>query len=272
VSSGRRSRLIWPARERWTGDTFWLSAGQRALLFYIRAQIAHGRHELTIDELARAAGIDRSNVSRGLDRLASLALIGRRSSRGCMGRTIVWRPSRRRALAERSKRATWRRHQPRANVATSIPFGGYLSRERWRTAASNGDREAVRRLTPPRTLYGRCAAGHRARLSRWRWRRWPTTDRAELRTFEGLWVGRCRRCGASVQVSDRVTIPSVPATWTRAGELLAATPLRQRRQPEAQRRAVRAVGPLVYDDNDGWRVTPAPASDDQEQAGETGDK
>jgi hypothetical protein len=212
MTNGRRSRLIWPAR---THDerTVWLSSGQRSLLFYLRAEMGHGRHAFSHEQLSKAAGIHPSNVTRGLDRLASLGVIGRRSSRGCLGRTIVW--------DRRHRAATRRPANRRANVATSTPYGGFITRERWRSLVAAGDDRAVRRLTPPRTLYGRCAAGHRARLTRWAFRRWPGANRTELRTFEGVWVGDCRRCGERVRLTDRITVPA-PAggqSWQRAGTI-----------------------------------------------------
>lgn len=221
--NGRRSRLIWPARERWTGNQVWLSSGQRALLFYLRGQLAAGRHEFRIDDLARITGLDRSNVSRGLDRLASLSLIGRRSTRGCMGRTIVWNVGRRRAWTEAQTAALRFRRpiNPRGNVATSNPFGVYLSREGWQTAIRNGQDRAVRRLTPPRTLYGRCAARHRVRLTRWTFRRTPGDRPGVVRSFEGVWLGKCRRCGERVRLADSVTVPAPSRPgWESAGAVL----------------------------------------------------
>lgn len=212
--SGRRSRLIWPARSS-SEQTVWLSSGQRSLLFYLRAEMSHGRHVFSHEQLSRAAGIHPSNVTRGLDRLASLGVIGRRSSRGCLGRTIVW--DRRRRAAARRPRSL------RANVATSTPFGGYLSREGWHRAVSTGEDRAVRRLTPPRMLYGRCAAGHRTRLERWTFRRWPGGDRTVLRSFEGVWRGFCRRCQERVTLADRITVPAPSAVGpVRAGVVLDA--------------------------------------------------
>jgi hypothetical protein len=183
------SALSWPKRERWSGQTYWLSSGQRSLLFWLESRMAKGHHSFTLDLAAAAVGIDRSTVSRALDRLASLSLIGRRSTRGRLGRTVTWRIGRTRALAERASRAA----QPVRNVATSTPYGGYLSREAL-AERSGGVRSGVgsaRRLAPPRLLYARCPAGHRVRLSRWQLRRSPDGSRVD-----GTWKGWCRRCGA----------------------------------------------------------------------------
>ncbi len=183
------SALSWPKRERWTGQTYWLSAGQRSLLFWLEARMARGWHTFTLDDASAAVGVDRSNISRGLDRLASLSLIGRRSRPGRGHRTVVWRIHKNRALAERARRAA-----PDAgrNVATSTPYGGYLSREALASAPGGSGRGSgsARRLAPPRLLYARCPAGHRVRLARWSVRRFPD-GRAD-----GTWTGWCRRCAS----------------------------------------------------------------------------
>lgn len=222
MSSGRKARVFWPARAPWTNDTVWLTTGRRALLFYLRGQLAHGRHEFRLAHLAEVSGIDRSNVQRALDQFAWLGLIGRRSTRGRNGRTMVWNIGRRRAWAEAQVRALrYRRPVTSAkNVATSTPFGGYLSRERWRAAVGAGEDRAVRRLTPPRTLYGRCAAGHRARLTRWTFRRWPGANQTIVRAFEGVWRGQCRRCGEHVRLADRIEVPATRRRWAQVGELI----------------------------------------------------
>lgn len=183
------STLSWPKRERWSGQTYWLSSGQRSLLFWLEARMAKGHHTFTLDVAAAAVGIDRSTVSRALDRLASLSLIGRRSTRGRLGRTVTWRIGQTRALAERAARAA----QPGRNVATSTPYGGYLSREALaeRSGAVRSGAGSARRLAPPRLLYARCPAGHRVRLSRWQLRRSPDGSRVD-----GTWKGWCRRCAA----------------------------------------------------------------------------
>lgn len=206
------SALAWPARERWSGQTFWLSSGQRALLSWVLARMAKGHHTFTLDQAARAVGLDRSNVSRGLDRLASLALIGRRSTRGRNGITITWRTSRTAATAAKSARRDW----PTANVATSTPFGGYLSREGFARAAREPAvrrGSARRRLSPPRLLYGRCPAGHRVRTARWTLR----VDRDES-GLHGSWRGWCRRCAQAVAHALELRWEPAPrATWVRAG-------------------------------------------------------
>lgn len=183
------SALSWPKRERWSGQTYWLSRGQRSLLFWIEARMAKGHHTFTIDQAADAVGLDRSNVSRGLDRLASLSLIGRRSRRGRGHRTVVWRIGRTRALAERAAGPP----SPTGNVATSTPYGGYLSPEALANGSGGGrgGLRSARRLTPPRLLYARCPAGHRVRLDRWQLRRSPDGSRVD-----GTWRGWCRRCGS----------------------------------------------------------------------------
>lgn len=208
----RRAALSWPARERWSGQTVWLSGGQRALLSWVLARMAKGHHQFTVDQAARAVGIDRSNVSRGLDRLASLSLIGRRSTRGRNGITTTWRTHRSAALASASARRAW----PTTNVATSTPFGGYLSREGFHRAARDPSRRrgsARGRLSPPRLLYGRCPAGHRVRTARWTLR--VDRDGAGLR---GTWKGWCRRCAEAVAQSLEVRWEPAPrGTWVRAG-------------------------------------------------------
>lgn len=210
TATARSSRLIWPVVNP-TGRTVMLSTGQRTLLLYLRGQMKRGRHRFTLLQLSRAASIDVSNVSRGLDRLASFHLVGRRSTRGRNGQTITWRVrSRLRAVTNL-----------RGKLATSIPYGRYLSAERFRASAAAGDREAVRRLAPPRMLWGRCAAGHRCRLTRWTWTRWDPRQRGELRTFAGEWRGDCRRCGAPVQLQLQVTVSEGPGRggWERAGDV-----------------------------------------------------
>lgn len=207
---GRRARLIWPVTNR-HGEQFYLSTGQRQLLMYLNGQLRRGRHAFTVDHLAGVAGIDRSNVSRGLDRLAQLELIGRRSSRGAMGRTIVW-PLRRHSRGARCFRA---------NVATTYRYAGYLTRDRWAAEVSAGVDRAVRRRSPPRMLYGRCAAGHSVRLVGHSLARWPSTNPEIARVLEGRWVGRCRRDAEVVTVSDRLLVPAVAdAGWERVGEFL----------------------------------------------------
>lgn len=192
------SALSWPKRERWSGQTYWLSSGQRSLLFWLEARMARGHHSFTLDVAAEAVGIDRSTVSRALDRLASLSLIGRRSTRGRLGRTVTWRIGQTRALAERAAA------QPMRNVATSTPYGGYLSREALaeRSGGVRSGGESARRLAPPRLLYARCPAGHRVRLSRWQLRRSPDGSRVD-----GTWKGWCRRCGAWHGESVTLEIP-----------------------------------------------------------------
>ena len=187
----RSAALSWPKRERWSGQTYWLSRGQRSLLFWIESRMAKGHHTFTLDIAAAAVGVDRSTVSRALDRLASLSLIGRRSTRGRFGRTLVWRVGKSRALAERAARSA--SPERTGNVATSTPFGGYLSREALASAAGDGRRAfgSARRLAPPRLLYARCPAGHRVRLTRWQLRRSPDGSRVD-----GTWKGWCRRCAA----------------------------------------------------------------------------
>lgn len=183
------SALSWPKRERWSGQTYWLSRGQRSLLFWIEARMARGHHTFTLDQAAEAVGVDRSTISRALDRLASLSLIGRRSRPGRGKRTVVWRIGRTRALAERARPPA----EPTGNVATSTPYGGYLSREGLKAASGDGRRGAgsARRLAPPRLLYARCPDGHRVRLSRWILRASPDGHR-----MDGTWRGWCRRCRA----------------------------------------------------------------------------
>lgn len=193
MASGRRSRLIFPIENR-HGRTVYLSSGQRSLLFYLRSRMRYGRRVFKTAQLAEVAGIDQSNVSRALDRLSQHRVIGHRATRGCLGQTIVF-PLKRRVSGSF-----------RANVATSSSFGGYLSRDRWRTEVAAGSDRAVRRLTPPRTLYGRCAAGHRTRLSRLTFRRWPSSDPAIVRSFEGVWSGTCGRCGVAVQDAIEATV------------------------------------------------------------------
>lgn len=185
----RAAALSWPKRERWSGQTYWLSRGQRSLLFWIESRMAKGHHTFTLDIAAAAVGVDRSTVSRALDRLASLSLIGRRSTRGRLGRTLVWRVGKSRALAERAARSA--SPERTGNVATSTPFGGYLSRERLAAVAADGrgGSGSARRLAPPRLLYARCPAGHRVRLTRWQLRRSPDGSRVD-----GTWKGWCRRC------------------------------------------------------------------------------
>lgn len=205
------SALVWPYRERWSGDTVWLSVGQRTLLFWIHARHAKGHHTFTLDQAARAVGIDRSNVSRGLDRLASLSLVGRRSSRGRLGITTTWKLHKARALTGRAQRSRW----PTGNVATSTPYGGYLSREGYFRAVSDPSvrRGSARRLAPPRLLYARCPAGHRVRTARWFHRRSPDGLR-----LSGSWKGWCRRCAAPVvQAVDVTWVPDPEAGWVRAG-------------------------------------------------------
>lgn len=210
-----RSRLIWPVVNP-TGRTVLLSTGQRMLLLYVRGQMKRGRHRFTLAQLARVADLDQSNVSRGLDRLASFHLVGRRSTRGRTGATITWR----------IRSRTWPAARFGLKLATTTPIGGYLTPERWRANAATGERQAERRLEPPRNLWGRCAAGHRCRLTRWSWTRYPGTSRTELRTFEGEWRGGCRRCGDAVRLSLSVTVHANQdgdraGTWERAGAIAA---------------------------------------------------
>lgn len=190
---GTPSTLAWPVRRPYTGDLVYLSAGQRHLLFWVQR-----RHRFSTVEASRVTGLDPSNVSRGLRRLASLALIGHRAYRGRNGFHVVWSIGRSRALTEAAGRLSW----PTAKVATSTPFGGYLTRERWERAARAGERDAVRRPSPPRLLYDRCPAGHRVRLARFRTEH-PGRDG---RTMAGSWTGWCRRCRADVTHSLRVTL------------------------------------------------------------------
>jgi hypothetical protein len=176
----------------------------------VRGHMKRGRHVFTIEQLSRLAGIDPSNVSRGLDRLASLEIIGRRSTRGRLGKTVTW------ALKPRTSPALRRR----SNVATTTSFGGYLTRERWLSDVKRGEDRAVRRLSPPRVLYGRCAAGHRCRLGRWKWTRIPSTDPTVARSFDGEWRGRCGRCGEHVRLTERVAVPATDhRSWERAGDI-----------------------------------------------------
>lgn len=212
------SALRWPKRERWSGQSYWLSSGQRSLLFWIESRMAKGHHTFTLDQAALAVGLDRSNISRGLDRLASLNLLGRKSRPGRGKRTVVWRIGQTRALADRAR---WASTNPARNVATSTPFGGYLSREALAVIGSNAGRGVLsaRRLSPPRLLYARCPAGHRVRLARWTLRRWPDGSR-----IDGSWKGWCRRCAAfhSVQMSlelpgdDRAGLAERRRSWANA--------------------------------------------------------
>lgn len=163
--------------------------------------MSRGWHAFTLDDAAAAVGLDRSSISRGLDRLASLSLIGRRSRPGRGHRTVVWRIGKTRALIERARRAS---AEHSGNVATSTPFGGYLSREGLAAAGGTLRRGAgsARRLTPPRLLYARCPAGHRVRLARWNLRRSPDGRRAD-----GTWTGWCRRCAAPTSTSLTMQLP-----------------------------------------------------------------
>lgn len=197
----RAAALSWPKRERWSGQTYWLSRGQRSLLFWIESRMAKGHHTFTLDIAAAAVCVDRSTVSRALDRLASLNLIGRRSTRGRLGRTVVWRIGKARALADRARSAL---PESTGNVATSTPFGGYLSRERLAANAADARNGvgSARRLSPPRLLYARCPAGHRVRLSRWQLRRSADGSRVD-----GTWKGWCRRCAAFHSESVSITVP-----------------------------------------------------------------
>lgn len=210
MRDGRLSRLIWPVTNR-HGDRFYLSTGQRQLLTFVKAQARFGRHSHTIDKLAEVAGIDRSNVSRGLDRLAQLELVGRRSTRGPLGRTIVW-------LLRSHPRGS---RCFRANVATTYHYVGYLTRTRWVDNVRRGEDRAVRRLTPPRVLYGRCAAGHSVLLIGHRLASIRSTDPTIARVLEGAWSGKCRRDAEVVTVSDRVSVPARPGSrWERVGEFM----------------------------------------------------
>jgi len=215
---GTSAALVWPARERWTGDVAWLSVGQATLLLWCRQRLAHGKHTFTIDEAATATGLNRSNVSRGLDRLSCLSLLGRKSTRGRLGRTLVWAVKKARALAERPGRLRWPHGSWHLdeNVATSTTYGGFLSREAYQTAAVTGQsRRSVRRLTPPRRLYDRCPAGHRVRVRSW----WHRLSR-DARRLDASWRGRCRRCGLDVELRLGLDLPeSPPGRWESAGTI-----------------------------------------------------
>lgn len=185
------------------GRRVWLTPGQRLLLMYVRARVLRGAGPFTLAQAADALGSSRGTISRQLDRLASLSLVGRQSRRGRGHRTLVWLPGARRARMEWA-RPTWR------NVATATPYGGYLSASRYREriaprpagggtppaaagGAPNASRAALTRRfsTPPVVLWGQCPGGHRFPLRR---RRYALSRRG----LEGSWEGRCRRCDAPV--------------------------------------------------------------------------
>lgn len=264
MTGDRANRCIWPVVTP-TGRMLLLSTGQRMLLLYLRGQMKRGRHRFTLLQLSRVAGIDVSNVSRGLDRLAGFHMVGRRSTRGRTGQTITWKI--------RGARSALR---PRftVNVATSTPSVGYLTPERWQANAASGDRQTVRRLAPPRLLWGRCAAGHRSRLTRWSWTRHPGADRTELRTFEGVWIGVCRRCGDHVRLPLQVTVRAVGTEWVRAGAVAASLPAVAAAAAGHPRQArEQAAGPgrlaqLNDDRSIGSLATPADPNDQHQEPGD----
>lgn len=258
-AGGRRlsSALSWPVTNL-AGETFYLSTGQRTLLFWIHAQMAYGRHTFTLDEASRAVGIDRSNVQRALDRFASWSLVRRRSTRGRLGITSVF-PIKH-AAAQRARlegdpgrgfapRSAWptRRGRLVGNVATTTPFGGYISRARLATAGwQPGGRpptpaggtgavggERTRRYGPPRRLYVRCAAGcpRMVRLGRWHQAR-------HAGRLSGRWSGSCRRCRERTDLT--LSVELAPGGWVRVDETARRLGLEARHGPD---RVAAVLGP-----------------------------
>lgn len=234
--------LRWEVRRR--GDRRYLSSGQSALLLVARHLVARGRGVVTLDELARLSGSyytrgddglevpNRGRTSDRLARLRSLGLVGYQGARGRTGRIRLWIPSGGRPGV--STRAYRSRTIGGVNDSASPP-GGYLSRERgvetaWRRARGGGPPGSPGRsgLTgprrgrrPPRILYAKCPAGHRARIGLAAWKATRSALRAE-------WSGRCNRCRRMIRESVDLTL-IIPGRPPSTGELEDPALLERRR-------------------------------------------
>jgi hypothetical protein len=221
-SSSARGLTI-PVRDpfgaRGAGGFRWLSPGQFAVLMHLRRRMRHNRGVTTLAAIAAATGGDPGTVTHRLDRLASLGLIGRRSTRGRFGSTRFWPPRRRSS----------------ANVVTPTPFGrfsrAYVRREDVRRIVERTGRPLTpaspqgsagespgrwRRVRPPRLMWERCPEdGRSVRLARWRWT-WTSAR------FVGVWDGECPRCHRVIVAPIVVDLPPRDRRPVPAGPILAA--------------------------------------------------
>lgn len=183
-----------------------LSGAQLATLWYARARIARSRGPFTLRTAAAALATDPGSVRHRLRRLRALGLLGYRAVRGRHGRALVWLP---RPESIRRNRLAWARRF--GNVATSTPFGGYIS-ARELTARLPGYVERRRRLSPsrirwapdsagalPRWVGERCRCGRPCRAER----RASMDDGARLRARYG---SACPSCGELVAVTVDVEL------------------------------------------------------------------
>jgi hypothetical protein len=242
----RRSR-----RARDPEDVVRLSRGQAELLLYCRIRARRRAAQFTVAEAAGHLRSNPSQVSRGLDRLASFSLVGRQSVVGRGHRTRVWLPKKAARLraweAIKKRRAASASSFWARNVALSTPFGGFISREGLAAAWADGRPRLKRKppgsalappqggravragADPPKLLYGRCSRdGRVVRLTRFSYAVRSTS-------LSGEWRGVCRRHG------ELVVLP-VSIDWTASSteQRMAAIGAARERQaaadPETQAR------------------------------------
>lgn len=207
-SRGRRSRALAVPVKRLDGSLVWLSPGQFALLVYVRGRMRHGRGRLTLAQAGDALDAYPGSLSRRLDRLAQLGLVGRRSRVGRGNGTTVWPP-----------RIGPRWWSPVANVATStatrsLYVRSWLSRDYYQRSGGSPPAGAAPprgalpppvagqrpRRRPPRVLYQPCPRGHRVRLARWRFL-------IRDRQLQGVYDGWCEPCGIALVAPVTVELP-----------------------------------------------------------------
>ena len=207
LAAGRRA-LVMPVRNA-AGELFYLSVGQRVTLSYLFHRVRAGR-VIKLREAAATMGTTAGVMSKRLDRLASLGLIGRQSHRGRSGRTVLWIPTPRRVAMRRMVRELgctcsrclgWT-----GNVPTSTPRG-FITRERLTGQPAGigggtprrGAPEPKPRRIPPRVLFSRCPSGHMAHINRTGYSESGGTVRAS-------WSGYCR-CGSLVRDAVEYRLP-----------------------------------------------------------------
>jgi len=225
----------------------YLSSGQQSLLMVVRFLTARGSATVSLERLARLSGStyeladgssvpNRGRTSDRLARLRMLGLVGYEGHRGRAGWIRIWiAGGLHRGPSTRAYRA-----RSVGNDSTSSPSGRFLTRERGLEAAwtrrtggppgAGGARTAgvgpQRGRRPPRKLYTRCPAGHRALVDLTSWR-------AGYLALQAEWRGTCRRCGLAVH--ERVDLRLVPERRPLSGDELADPGVRRRRELEAAR-------------------------------------